>query len=99
MAVEDAVKVEPVGEFELKGIRRPIAAYDAAPQGFDAAKKVTGRRLRTSRAPSIGLSGLRCRNRRRQTKVVRLIVELAQDQRTADAAKSPCDFRATIGKK
>jgi GAF domain-containing protein len=26
MAVEDAVKVEPVGEFELKGIRRPIAA-------------------------------------------------------------------------
>jgi hypothetical protein len=24
MAVEDAVKVEPVGEFELKGIRRPI---------------------------------------------------------------------------
>jgi adenylate cyclase len=28
MAVEDAVKVEPVGEFELKGIRRPIAAYN-----------------------------------------------------------------------
>ena len=25
--VEDAVKVEPVGEFELKGIRRPLAAY------------------------------------------------------------------------
>ena len=25
---EDAVKVEPVGEFELKGIRRPIAAYN-----------------------------------------------------------------------
>jgi hypothetical protein len=74
-------------------------ASDAAPQGFDAAKKVTGRRLRTSRAPPIGLSGLRRRNRRRQTKVVRLIVELAQDQRTADAAKSPCDFRATIGKK
>ena len=36
MAVEDAVKVEPVGEFELKGIRRPLAAYnvlDAASAG------------------------------------------------------------------
>jgi hypothetical protein len=22
------VKIEPVGEFELKGIRRPLAAYD-----------------------------------------------------------------------
>jgi class 3 adenylate cyclase len=28
MAVEDAVTVEPLGEFELKGIRRPIAAYN-----------------------------------------------------------------------
>jgi hypothetical protein len=28
MAVEEAVTVEPVGEFELKGIRRPIAAYN-----------------------------------------------------------------------
>ena len=28
MAVEDTVKVEPVGEFELKGIRRPLAAYN-----------------------------------------------------------------------
>ena len=26
--VENAVTVEPVGEFELKGIRRPLAAYD-----------------------------------------------------------------------
>ena len=26
--VENAVKVEPVGEFELKGIRRPLAAYN-----------------------------------------------------------------------
>jgi hypothetical protein len=26
--VENVVKVEPVGEFELKGIRRPMAAYD-----------------------------------------------------------------------
>jgi len=28
MAVEDAVKVEPVGEFALKGIRRPFSAYN-----------------------------------------------------------------------
>ena len=28
MAVEDTVKVEPVGEFALKGIRRPLAAYN-----------------------------------------------------------------------
>ena len=28
MAVEDAVTVEPVGEFTLKGIRRPLAAYN-----------------------------------------------------------------------
>jgi class 3 adenylate cyclase/putative methionine-R-sulfoxide reductase with GAF domain len=28
MAVEDAVSVEPVGEFELKGISRPLAAYN-----------------------------------------------------------------------
>ena len=36
MAVEDAVQVEPVGEFDLKGIRRPLAAYnvlDAASAG------------------------------------------------------------------
>jgi class 3 adenylate cyclase len=26
--VENAVKVEPVGEFELKGIRRPLVAYN-----------------------------------------------------------------------
>jgi class 3 adenylate cyclase len=26
--VEHAVKVEPVGELELKGIRRPLAAYN-----------------------------------------------------------------------
>jgi adenylate cyclase len=28
MAVEDAVNVEPVGEFTLKGISRPVAAYN-----------------------------------------------------------------------
>jgi len=28
MKVENAVKVERVGEFELKGIRRPLAAYN-----------------------------------------------------------------------
>jgi hypothetical protein len=26
--VENAVKVEPIGQFELKGIRRPLAAYN-----------------------------------------------------------------------
>ena len=28
MKAENAVKLEPVGEFELKGIRRPLAAYN-----------------------------------------------------------------------
>ena len=28
MAIEEAIKVEPVGEFALKGIRRPLAAYN-----------------------------------------------------------------------
>ena len=28
VTVENPVKVEPVGEFELKGIRRPLAAYN-----------------------------------------------------------------------
>ena len=28
MKVENAVKVEPIGEFELKGIKRPLAAYN-----------------------------------------------------------------------
>jgi class 3 adenylate cyclase len=28
MAVKDAVTVEPVGEFTLKGIGRPLAAYN-----------------------------------------------------------------------
>jgi hypothetical protein len=28
VAVEDVVKVELVGDFELKGIRRPLAAYN-----------------------------------------------------------------------
>ena len=31
--VENAVKVEPVGEFELKGIRRPLAAYNVVAAG------------------------------------------------------------------
>jgi hypothetical protein len=28
LTVDKTVTVEPVGEFELKGIRRPMAAYD-----------------------------------------------------------------------
>jgi class 3 adenylate cyclase len=31
--VENGVKVEPVGEFELKGIRRPLAAYNVVGAG------------------------------------------------------------------
>ena len=34
MALEDAVTVEPLGEFELKGIRRPIAAYNVLAASF-----------------------------------------------------------------
>jgi hypothetical protein len=34
MKVENAVKVEPVGEFELKGIRRPLAAYNVVGSGL-----------------------------------------------------------------
>ena len=33
MAVEEAVTVEPVGEFALKGIRRPILAYNVLAAG------------------------------------------------------------------
>jgi adenylate cyclase len=36
MKVENAVKVEPVGEFELKGIRRPLAAYNVVGVGSPA---------------------------------------------------------------
>ena len=36
MAVEDTVTVEPVGEFELKGIRRPLAAYNVVAAGRKA---------------------------------------------------------------
>jgi GAF domain-containing protein len=32
--VESAVQVEPVGEFELKGIRRPLAAYNVLAAGL-----------------------------------------------------------------
>ena len=40
MKVEQAVTVEPVGEFELKGIRRPLAAYNvlAAKSGMEGSK-------------------------------------------------------------
>ena len=31
--VENVVKVEPVGEFELKGIRRPLAAFNVVGVG------------------------------------------------------------------
>jgi GAF domain-containing protein len=34
--VENAVKVEPVGEFELKGIRRPLAAYNVVSTNLES---------------------------------------------------------------
>jgi adenylate cyclase len=37
--VEDAVKIEPVGEFELKGIRRPLAAYNVVGALFEGTEK------------------------------------------------------------
>jgi hypothetical protein len=33
VAVENAIKVEPVDEFELKGIRRPLTAYNVLAAG------------------------------------------------------------------
>ena len=36
MKIENAVQVEPVGEFELKGIRRPLAAYNVVGVGSPA---------------------------------------------------------------
>ena len=41
MKVENAVKVEPVGEFELKGIRRPLAAYNVVGRCFVNAVSVS----------------------------------------------------------
>jgi class 3 adenylate cyclase len=38
VAVEDVVKVEPVGEFELKGIRRPLAAYNVVSTNLENAR-------------------------------------------------------------
>jgi hypothetical protein len=38
-AVENAVKVEPVGEFELKGIRRPLAAYNVIGVGSPESRR------------------------------------------------------------
>jgi class 3 adenylate cyclase len=40
--VEDAVQVEPVGEFELKGIRRPLAAYNVVAAGSSKPNANTG---------------------------------------------------------
>jgi len=39
MKVENAVKVEPVGEFELKGIRRPLAAYNVLGAVFNSLRE------------------------------------------------------------
>ena len=41
MKVDDAVIVEPVGEFELKRIRRPLAAKIALPAIASSAGRVS----------------------------------------------------------
>ena len=52
--VENAVKVEPVGEFELKGIRRPLAAYNVVSvqssdrRGYDTTSSPSGTYTSTS---------------------------------------------------
>ena len=48
MAVKDAVTAEPVGEFKLKGIGRPLAAYNV----LAAAPQVLERRMR-GRCPKV----------------------------------------------
>jgi hypothetical protein len=35
LAVDKAVTVEPVGEFELKGLRRPMTAYNVVASSVD----------------------------------------------------------------
>ena len=45
MAVEDVVKVEPVGEFELKGIRRPLAAYNVVAAASSTVSRKSRERL------------------------------------------------------
>ena len=45
MKVENAVKVEPVGEFELKGIRRPLAAYNVVGVGPSTGEQFLARRV------------------------------------------------------
>jgi len=42
MKVEDAVIVEPVGEFELKRIRRQLAAYSVVAPLASPMARVTG---------------------------------------------------------
>ncbi len=56
MAVEDAVTVEPVGECALKGIRRPLAAYNVL--AASSQRRPPARRTRTyARACVIGAAG------------------------------------------
>jgi adenylate cyclase len=49
MAVENAVKIEPVGEFELKGIRRPLAAYNVVGVADEGRERREGRACRRVR--------------------------------------------------
>src|ERR1700722_13190215 len=56
MKVENAVEVEPVGEFELKGIRRPLAAYNVIALSFKHS---------IQRATSMGRAAAVCQSARR----------------------------------
>ena len=40
MKLENVVKVEPVGEFALKGIRRPLAAYNVVSRPIASSRRV-----------------------------------------------------------
>jgi Adenylate and Guanylate cyclase catalytic domain len=50
--VEKAVTVEPIGEFELKGIRRPLAAYNVVAGPTSASGRGTAKILRRGTAHS-----------------------------------------------
>jgi hypothetical protein len=62
MKVENAVKVEPVGEFELKGIRRPLAGYNVIAALFEVSVHSSERQAmyRRRTQPAEPASSSRC---------------------------------------
>ena len=51
--VEDDVEVEPIGEFTLKGFRRPVAAFNVVAMRDTAAPSGTGGPLRAPHDSSV----------------------------------------------